>query len=100
MAGRRVVLPEDQRDKIGRRHAAELEALAEHATAQKRLVAAEARRVEVLAVQDQLVVEAVAARLAAAAVVGELIGATAAADLTGVPVVELRRALAERKAKR
>lgn len=94
---KRVVLPEDQRAKIERRHAAELAALSAHAAAADRLVATEAKRVEVLAEHDQSVKEAAAERHAAAVVVAGLLGVTAAADITGLPVGELRRALREAK---
>ena len=84
-------VPDEQRTKIEERHTAELTALAAHAAAADRLALAEARRVDVIADQDQRIAEARAERMDAAAVLVRLIGVDRAADLTGLTVAELRR---------
>jgi|SRR5579875_2672350 len=94
---KRVCVPEEQRSKIEQRHAAELAALVAYAGAADRLAAAEARRIEVLAEQDQRVAEARNERVAAAVTLAGLIGVEAASDMTGLAVGELRRCVREAK---
>lgn len=97
---RRLPVPDEQRTKIEVRHAAEMAALAEHAAAADRLALVEARRLEVLAEQDQRVAEARAERVAAGASLARLIGVARASDLTGLKATELRKCTREATAGR
>jgi hypothetical protein len=86
-------IPDHQRDMIRRRHDAELAALAVQAAAAERLAAAKARRVEVVAEQDQVVTVAGGELMDANRVLIDLIGLEAVAELIGVSVSALRKEL-------
>jgi hypothetical protein len=88
-------IPDLQREVIRKRHEAELDALADYAIAADRLATTEARRLEVIAEQDQQVATARSdLALSIRALVG-LVGVETVATLSDLSVAAVRRSLRE-----